>query len=780
MADPATWTEVGAKGKDVKNDDSGGINEGNGLDMKNTITMRIEHFERYNEYGVSTYNIAAATDAIVAAIVNSHEDIKVLSLDGKNVINKLKSFGSLPTLRRFVKSIEAETAKKDGVRYTSLFKLLSTVPLRDIKKNEDVRYATSEWKWSMYNHQLSMDHVEAKLIFNIFMVNPYATHKNMLQDKINERLKDFIKHSATQELRNKLSESFCKWVKNTNDNIIEVGNRLWKANYNTQDGDFREIEAEIFTIKADGTMALKVKDLIKAIKWDERTFGLIKDENPELNCTNTMIKIAHQHNHFCNTFKYLKVTNLPLESMNIKVPEYNNRTVEQILLEEETTSMNNNSTYMIHSVIKINRIGTHYMLVQEGNVEEAQIFLSKLFATVSVMDEHKDNYLFVDSENSVIGVSCKDAASMTGSEISTFEKEQFKPIDTTQDEFMSTKYLKTRTKKPSLRGTNVTVNSTSKSRRSKRPDDSSYAYDYVNPSTESTEPFIMEVTSYADAVRGTNKTPGLEVEENSTSSFKATPTTTASAKETISMATLHEMIKKLQEEQKMDRNENKRLKEENDRLLREVFAQETKIRSMQENRKTDDDEDKITSELFPPSPMPEHKEKRSKNEISGMKRTTMSTEPSATKSEDQTRSVTFNINETINMDTTQATKGTHDADTITTLGPNESASATVTFNINETIEMDTTQQTNLDTDNDATTINDIVMTSPSKEKGTNNSNMTSTTSPSKIKASKTKQTKKTNTTSTKNLRSSLQRATDPTSNKGNVYPDGKAPSGKGV
>ena len=179
------------------------------------------------------------------------------------------------------------------------------------------------------------------------------------------------------------------------------------------------------------------------------------------------------------------------------------------------------------------------------------------------MDEDKDDYQFRRQGNT-------KRLDMTGSEISIFDKDLYQPIDTTQDDFMSAKYLKTKSKKQGITREGTSVTFARKARRSKKPDDKSYIFGNNNNNNDddasATEPFIMEPTSYVDAVcevdqrRNEPSNESSQSEEGEESSSSTTSSLTVT--EDIAVSDLHAMTTKLQMDLQVEKERTEKVRAE--------------------------------------------------------------------------------------------------------------------------------------------------------------------------------------------------------------------------
>ena len=64
-------------------------------------------------------------------------------------------------------------------------------------------------------------------------------------------------------MKNTLGTQFRNWVKHTKNKIIEIERRVWKSQFEGDDGEVHELECYVLGIKCRGDIFLKIKDMIK-------------------------------------------------------------------------------------------------------------------------------------------------------------------------------------------------------------------------------------------------------------------------------------------------------------------------------------------------------------------------------------------------------------------------------------------------------------------------------------------------------------------------------------
>lgn len=631
------YTTVGKSGKPTSNKSNNGVNKIISKE-EDIVLIRVEHIESANEYGESSYNIAAATDGIIKSIINGNDKIKLLSIDKTKQINSMETFGSTKVLNQYVKTAEAEAVNKRSVRFTALFMLRTNVEFSDIVKMTTVKKALNEWKWIMYNHHLSFDHVEAKLVFNIFKMNPYCANKAEVEKTINNKIRNFIKDDASTDMKNKLSDQFCKWAIHGKDNIVEIGKRLWKSDFIDETNDEeRTVQSEILVIRCCGHLSPKIKDVIKAIKWEEREFGIFIEENPTLNDSSQMIQLAHMHNHLCKLGAYVKVTQLPKKSLDIKLREYKDKTVTQVILEQKIPGTRTGE-FLFGSINCINeKKGTYYITTTIEQLEYAEITFLDITGEFNDSNEHKENMKsIVDDPIIGVGITQRDAPSVTGSQVSKFiNEDNYKPLDMTQ-EYMKKEY--------STSSNKIGKKINKRGNRSYRGKTKEERYQYDNASPTTTDHIPKVISTKKNSKQTTTTLPQAFINESSVGNPKeeSTLTPNPSSEPTMPKPTNDE-IKKLQEKIEQMEKEIARLqvmedrakradqleeeilhtKQQNDSLITQAYEQQQKIK---EYEAKDTAYEATANQLFPESPMPEHKGKRSKNEVSGTKRISMTTD----------------------------------------------------------------------------------------------------------------------------------------------------------
>jgi hypothetical protein len=414
--DAEGFTEVGKGGKTIKVKNE---TEGEGI-----IVIRLEHIEYCEVVGEGTYNSTRAIEEAIKSIVNNDEGNVLAAFDGKSYISKMTYFPNETMYKRFVKTIEVSSNDKRSIRYSAVFKIRTTTEFYELVTTEQVKKITEEYKCKLFNHKLGTEQVEAKLIYNVFNVNPYFTSKTEFETDINTKIKKFVTKEASQEVRNKLTNKFCSYVKNTENNIVEIGKRYWRSEFEGDDDDVHEVECVVFTIKCGGDYFVPIKETIKSIQWEDDKFGKFKVENPKNNSTKDMIVTAYEHNSFCNTGAYVKLSDLPTESFQIKIDSDKSiKTLEQHIMEKKTKDNNK----MFKSINRMNKQqGTFYLVTTEEMLDEAEYFIQGLINIVNYTKEHTDNLTKIEHTNRFVSIIKRksDDASQTGSVASEFGKQE--------------------------------------------------------------------------------------------------------------------------------------------------------------------------------------------------------------------------------------------------------------------------------------------------------------------------------------------------------------------
>jgi hypothetical protein len=417
--DADAWKTKGKGGKDI-DEKKEKKNEGT-----NTIkTIRIEHVEHGVINGDHTFNFPAAVEAIVKAIINDKNETMLISMDGQFVVNQMttRGFGTQDSYNMFVKAAVAWSKGKRSVRTSCTIRVSTNMTFGEILTSDEVKRASSEHKMKLYIHHLGCDEPEAKLIFNVFMVNPYFTNKLDFEERVNNTLKLFVS-KAHNDVKTRLNPAFCTYVTKTNDNIIEIGKREWFSEFETDDKGAYDMKATVFTVKCRGDKFMQVKELIKTIKWYEADFGIFKEENPHNNGSDDMVRTAIRHNALCNTGAYVKVMDLPPASLKIKV-KYMHMvpdTIEQHIMRKGLEK----GEKMFRSINVINKeTGLYYITTTKKMLGEAEIFLGKLFEKLNNNKEHEDNLTSIKHQNVKVTIQKRESPSISGSVASKYGREQ--------------------------------------------------------------------------------------------------------------------------------------------------------------------------------------------------------------------------------------------------------------------------------------------------------------------------------------------------------------------
>jgi hypothetical protein len=403
-ADAEAWNTRGKGGKDIV-EKNGDIND-------ETIMIRIEHTAKYNEYEEPTYNCVAAITAIVEAIVNYDDETTLVALKGAGTMDNFEPFSNQLSFEEFVKSVSIISNDKRSIRYSSIIKIKSAMKFNEIATKYEVKNATSTHKTRIYHHRLGPACAEAKLIYNVFKVIPHLNNKLDYEDKINNAIKAYV-NTANKETKSKIGETLYRYIMNTNYNIIEIGKRYWSSEFEGKqtgkNDTVNTAECEVFTMRCRGDLSQKIKTLITNITWPEAIFGTFMIENPTTFHTKANVHLACLHNEMSDTSAYVKLVDLPNESLQIKV---GNETVEEKIMSAISTDRNK----LFRSINTINKErGIQYVITTQALFTEAEEFISTLLEDINGTIEHSNNLQFINWRNEHVTMVSRLSPSLAGS-----------------------------------------------------------------------------------------------------------------------------------------------------------------------------------------------------------------------------------------------------------------------------------------------------------------------------------------------------------------------------
>ena len=372
MADPG-FVVIGKKGKGKpKDDDEGKTEEKRLRDEGKIMILRFERVTREDEQ----YNYSDAADTIIKSIVNNHEDVTLCAKDGSESVENVDEIKSNERWSKYYEMMSVKLAKVTRLAFTIKIRADIT-KYHDMKQNEETFKLLKQEKWKLQKHKLTETEVDTRLAFNVLKINPFLVNKDNYGSMITSAIKQYAKDKESDRtVQSKLGVDFTKWVKYTNETLVEIGTRTLYADYDSKiTGDVQIVNSIVLTISVEARWLSAIKYIIKAIKWDINKYGMIVEENPAK--TNNLIMTMCEHNQLWENSAYVKLQWMPAELMKAATnfgtnEKPNNVTVEEKFLQAETVDENGKKSKIFRSVNAINeQLGMYFLITTKEDLDTA-------------------------------------------------------------------------------------------------------------------------------------------------------------------------------------------------------------------------------------------------------------------------------------------------------------------------------------------------------------------------------------------------------------------------
>ncbi len=340
------------------------------------VTVRLERLF-YNDGEDEDDDIRAiyknAIREVVNAILDHDDEIKLLPIDETGY--KYKKF-----------------KLASGKRRSFVFKLQTSLTFGDLKNVESIRAALTKWKCSMYHHRLNVDYgADARLMFNLFEVHPFHVNKIVLETKIDQTIKTYVNEKASETDKETWGSTFCKWIKDTNDTVVEIGVRNWTIDQKGADQARLRFPVKVLTMRVEGRFVAQIRNVVRVIDWKRKMLGILVDEFSEYYPPEFLEKVAYSHHQLIQESAYIHLSWMPEGMWNIRLPDDQKKTVEELLF-DATITVGGIKKGLFRSINKIKESnGLYYLITTKTLLRDAETFAMQLMEKVNATKEFKED-----------------------------------------------------------------------------------------------------------------------------------------------------------------------------------------------------------------------------------------------------------------------------------------------------------------------------------------------------------------------------------------------------
>jgi hypothetical protein len=381
------------------------------------LIIRLEKVVRESDN--ATFNLSAAIQDAMKAMVNHNPNVKLLSLDGIVEMESLHGFSSKSEASNFFNVVKI--SQTNGIRYSALFKVTSNgTRFSELKHSEATLAAASKWNWIIRHHKLSNDQPDVRLAFNVFMINPHLVDKEFYAANMDSAIKQYAieKIKKDTEFANRMKAGFCKWISNTTDKTIEVGVRKIATTWVNKAKKTIDISSVVLTISVEGRFLAQIKDIIKEMKWDVNKYGVLTNENPGE--VHKHIELMYEHNDLCEESAYVKVTWLPDSVLPLKLPKTAPLGLDNAILNKTIANAQGKEIPLIRSINKIkSESGMYFLITTKELLDVAEKFITDIMTKVNKTTKIREDTSLSNPEKHQITVVEKNS-STARSEVSEF------------------------------------------------------------------------------------------------------------------------------------------------------------------------------------------------------------------------------------------------------------------------------------------------------------------------------------------------------------------------
>ena len=359
------------------------------------VTVRLERLfyhdgDREDNELRKTYDKTAIREVILA-ILNHNDVVKLLPIDetNNNLYHRKVKLGS-------------------GTRLSFVFKLQTSLTFGDLKNVKSIRAALSKWECSMYHHRLNVNHgLDARLIFNLFGIHPFHVNKIVLETKIDQTIKTYVNEKSSESQKKTWGPTFCKWIKETSDTVVEIGVRNWTIDHKEADQKRLRFPVKVLTMRVEGRFVTQMRNAVSVIEWKRKMLGILVDEFSDDYTPESLEKLAYSHHQFIQESAYIHLSWMPEGLWNIRLPEDQNKTVEELLF-DATITVGGIKKRLFRSINKIKEsTGLYYLTTKKTLLRDAETFAMQLMEKVNATKEFQEDKSLDNPEGHCIIVGRK-------------------------------------------------------------------------------------------------------------------------------------------------------------------------------------------------------------------------------------------------------------------------------------------------------------------------------------------------------------------------------------